>query len=244
MESWSYVSGERGFVSEDSGTASDVITRGRHGPLDWELKSPFYGSNNNIGLGSSSQEGIENMGILDLGHQETLRKSVSNGSVKDALGNKFSGVRMFNSLAENAFWGEEEPNAKIPSSIMDFSSADSSLIDLKLGRFDDQRDDQRLSSSRVVANIYSNDSLSVTGKRIRVGGLNSVTPYCQVYGCKKDLSSCKDYHKRHKVCEVHSKTPKVIVNGIEQRFCQQCSRSVLAPFVVYFFIPNFQASHN
>lgn len=224
MESWSYVSGERGFVSEDSVTASDVITRGRNGPMDWEFKSPFYGSNNNIGLGSSSQEGIENMGILDLGNQETLRKSVSNGSIKDALGNKLSGVRMFNSLSENAFWGEEEPNAKLPSSIMDFSSADSSLIDLKLGRFDDQRDDQRLSSSRLAPNIYSNDSLSVTGKRIRVGGLNSMTPYCQVFGCKKDLSSCKDYHKRHKVCEVHSKTPKVIVNGIEQRFCQQCSR--------------------
>lgn len=226
MESWSYVSEERGFVSEDSGTASDVITRGRNGPMDWEFKSPFYGSNhNNVGLGSSSQEGIENMGILDLGHQETLRKSGgSNGSIKDALGNKLSGVRMFNSLAENAFWGEDEPNAKVPNSIMDFSSADSSLIDLKLGRFDDQRDDQRLSSSRVAPNIYSNDSLSVTGKRIRVGGLNSVIPYCQVFGCKKDLSSCKDYHKRHKVCEVHSKTPKVIVNGIEQRFCQQCSR--------------------
>ncbi|KAK1404555.1 squamosa promoter-binding-like protein 6 [Heracleum sosnowskyi] len=223
MESWSFVSGERGFVSEDSVTASDVITTSRNGQMDWEFKSPFYGGgNNNIGLGSSSQEGMENMGILDLGHhQESLRKSVSNG---DALGNKLSGVRMFNSLAENAFWGEEEPNVKLPSSIMDFSSADSSLIDLKLGRFDDQRDDQRLSSSRVAPNIYSSDSLSVTGKRIRAGGLNSMTPYCQVFGCKKDLSSCKDYHKRHKVCEVHSKTPKVIVNGIEQRFCQQCSR--------------------
>ncbi|WOG97587.1 hypothetical protein DCAR_0416928 [Daucus carota subsp. sativus] len=107
---------------------------------------------------------------------------------------------------------------------MDFNSADSSLIDLKLGRFDDQRDVQKLPSSRVAPNIYSNDTVSVTGKRTRVGGLNSLTPYCQVYGCKKDLSSCKDYHKRHKVCEVHSKTPKVIVNGIEQRFCQQCSR--------------------
>ncbi|KAL1820604.1 hypothetical protein ACET3Z_015473 [Daucus carota] len=223
MESWSYVSGERGFVSEDS----DVIARGRNGAMDWEFKSPFYGSHNNdnnVGLGSSSQEGIENMGILDLGHQETLRKSISNGSIKDALGTKLSGVRMFSSLAENAFWGEEEPSAKLPSSIMDFNSADSSLIDLKLGRFDDQRDVQKLPSSRVAPNIYSNDTVSVTGKRTRVGGLNSLTPYCQVYGCKKDLSSCKDYHKRHKVCEVHSKTPKVIVNGIEQRFCQQCSR--------------------
>ncbi|KAF3525682.1 hypothetical protein F2Q69_00051150 [Brassica cretica] len=39
-----------------------------------------------------------------------------------------------------------------------------------------------------------------------------------------DLSSSKDYHKRHRVCEAHSKTSVVIVNGVEQRFCQQCSR--------------------
>ncbi|KAL0446986.1 UNVERIFIED_CONTAM: Squamosa promoter-binding-like protein 6 [Sesamum latifolium] len=56
-------------------------------------------------------------------------------------------------------------------------------------------------------------------------------PTCQVLGCNKDLSSSKDYHKRHKVCDVHSKTAVVIVNGIQQRFCQQCSRfHVLAEF--------------
>ena len=38
------------------------------------------------------------------------------------------------------------------------------------------------------------------------------------------LVNAKDYHKRHKVCEMHSKAPKVVVLGIEQRFCQQCSR--------------------
>ncbi|KAL4584128.1 hypothetical protein LXL04_008718 [Taraxacum kok-saghyz] len=52
----------------------------------------------------------------------------------------------------------------------------------------------------------------------------SSPPLCKVHGCNKSLVSCKDYHKRHKVCELHSKTSKVIVNGIEQRFCQQCSR--------------------
>ncbi|KAL6286586.1 hypothetical protein ACE6H2_010976 [Prunus campanulata] len=30
-----------------------------------------------------------------------------------------------------------------------------------------------------------------------------------------DLSSSKDYHERHIVCDTHSKTPKAIVNGIE-----------------------------
>ncbi|XP_075490894.1 squamosa promoter-binding-like protein 9 [Primulina tabacum] len=49
-------------------------------------------------------------------------------------------------------------------------------------------------------------------------------PLCQVVGCDTDLSDAKAYYSRHKVCGVHSKFPKVIVAGIEQRFCQQCSR--------------------
>ena len=55
-------------------------------------------------------------------------------------------------------------------------------------------------------------------------------PRCQVEGCKVDLSDAKGYYARHKVCVMHSKSAKVVVSGIEQRFCQQCSRSVcLAP---------------
>ncbi|KAI3785646.1 hypothetical protein L1987_44770 [Smallanthus sonchifolius] len=53
---------------------------------------------------------------------------------------------------------------------------------------------------------------------------SSSSSFCQVHGCNMKLVSCKDYHKKHKVCEFHSKSAKVIVNGIQQRFCQQCSR--------------------
>ncbi|KAK6151260.1 hypothetical protein DH2020_013895 [Rehmannia glutinosa] len=49
-------------------------------------------------------------------------------------------------------------------------------------------------------------------------------PVCQVEGCKVDLSDAKAYYCRHKVCGMHSKSPRVIVAGLEQRFCQQCSR--------------------
>ncbi|ONK70195.1 uncharacterized protein A4U43_C05F31240 [Asparagus officinalis] len=49
-------------------------------------------------------------------------------------------------------------------------------------------------------------------------------PMCQVDDCKTDLSSAKDYHRRHKVCEVHSKMTKALVGNQMQRFCQQCSR--------------------
>ncbi|KAI3818725.1 hypothetical protein L1987_12541 [Smallanthus sonchifolius] len=47
---------------------------------------------------------------------------------------------------------------------------------------------------------------------------------CQVEGCTNDMINCKTYHRRHKVCEVHSKVPIVITGGCQQRFCQQCSR--------------------
>ncbi|GFP84460.1 squamosa promoter-binding-like protein 3 [Phtheirospermum japonicum] len=49
-------------------------------------------------------------------------------------------------------------------------------------------------------------------------------PCCQVEGCNLDLKSAKDYHRRHRICEGHSKSPKVIVAGMERRFCQQCSK--------------------
>ncbi|KAL9166000.1 hypothetical protein ABFS82_05G001400 [Erythranthe guttata] len=47
---------------------------------------------------------------------------------------------------------------------------------------------------------------------------------CQVQGCITDLSLAKEYHRKHRVCDNHSKCPKVIVGGLERRFCQQCSR--------------------
>lgn len=49
-------------------------------------------------------------------------------------------------------------------------------------------------------------------------------PMCQVDDCRADLTSAKDYHRRHKVCATHSKTTKALVAGQMQRFCQQCSR--------------------
>ncbi|KAK9112361.1 hypothetical protein Scep_019880 [Stephania cephalantha] len=62
-------------------------------------------------------------------------------------------------------------------------------------------------------------------KRVRSGSPGSANyPMCQVDDCKADLSNAKDYHKRHKVCELHSKTTKALVGKQMQRFCQQCSR--------------------
>lgn len=61
-------------------------------------------------------------------------------------------------------------------------------------------------------------------KRHRAGSPGPHIPLCQAEGCKSDLSTAKQYHRRHKVCELHSKAPNVVAGGQTQRFCQQCSR--------------------
>ncbi|KAI3702833.1 hypothetical protein L6452_28585 [Arctium lappa] len=73
------------------------------------------------------------------------------------------------------------------------------------------------------------DSGGGGGKREIAGAVGGrMTPpstsCCQVDSCGTDLAAAKAYHRRHKVCEVHSKAPVVVVAGILQRFCQQCSR--------------------
>ncbi|CAI8605341.1 unnamed protein product [Vicia faba] len=68
-------------------------------------------------------------------------------------------------------------------------------------------------------------------KRVRSGSPSGTAtasaasyPMCQVDNCKEDLSKAKDYHRRHKVCEAHSKASKALLGNQMQRFCQQCSR--------------------
>ncbi|TQD83190.1 hypothetical protein C1H46_031245 [Malus baccata] len=52
-------------------------------------------------------------------------------------------------------------------------------------------------------------------KKQRGGGNLGQPPRCQVEGCEVDPSGAQAYHSRHKVCGLHSKTPTVIVAGLE-----------------------------
>ncbi|XWS31886.1 hypothetical protein CRYUN_Cryun23aG0114000 [Craigia yunnanensis] len=63
-----------------------------------------------------------------------------------------------------------------------------------------------------------------SGKKTKLSGGSGNRAVCQVEDCGTDLSNAKDYHKRHKVCEMHSKASKALVGNVMQRFCQQCSR--------------------
>ncbi|XP_031743614.1 squamosa promoter-binding-like protein 16 isoform X2 [Cucumis sativus] len=85
----------------------------------------------------------------------------------------------------------------------------------------DERSMDDMKGTRVALIESSSSRLM---KRSRAPGSGAQVPSCMVDGCSSDLSKCRDYHRRHKVCELHSKTPKVTICGQEQRFCQQCSR--------------------
>lgn len=73
-----------------------------------------------------------------------------------------------------------------------------------------------------------------SGKKTKIVGNSSNRAVCQVQDCRADLSNAKDYHRRHKVCDVHSKASKALVGNIMQRFCQQCSRLVWLYYYPYF----------
>uniref|UniRef100_A0A0D9V9N6 SBP-type domain-containing protein n=1 Tax=Leersia perrieri TaxID=77586 RepID=A0A0D9V9N6_9ORYZ len=103
-------------------------------------------------------------------------------------------------------------DAKMPSwdlgTVVGPSSSAGGALDLKLG----------------APTSWKTAAASAAATRARAGQQAAV-PACSVEGCAADLSKCsRDYHRRHKVCEAHAKTPVVTVAGQQQRFCQQCSR--------------------
>ncbi|CAH9068541.1 unnamed protein product [Cuscuta epithymum] len=117
----------------------------------------------------------------------------------------------------------------------DSASADSSLnIGLKIGQetYFKEVGSGAGTGGRVKSGNGSSSAAggslppsSSPAKKGRSGAAQGGQPArCQVEGCNVDLSDVKAYYSRHKVCAMHSKSPTVVVAGIEQRFCQQCSR--------------------
>ncbi|CAN1796188.1 Squamosa promoter-binding-like protein 6 [Linum perenne] len=243
-----------GFVTSEtmSSSSSDTFTTSRSGSmLDWDLRktSTAGTSTNPSGFGRSSCSSsvlvsspspfLENQNFEELGyHHELMAKALHHDSARYHLNSKNETdkymLRNQFVVSPNALCLEDESSSRLSGSVVDSPNSkdhcsSSSFIDLKLGRVGDPRECQ---NSRRGTAIVSPSESYTPPKRARFGGINSnAVAHCQVYGCNKDLSSSKEYHKRHKVCDVHSKTAKVIVNGIEQRFCQQCSRfHLLAEF--------------
>ncbi|CAK9330310.1 unnamed protein product [Citrullus colocynthis] len=95
-------------------------------------------------------------------------------------------------------------------------------VDLKLGQVSNNMGTKYVVNEPGVFKVAP--SPSEPSKRARGSGNGTQPLSCLVDGCVSDLSNYRDYHRRHKVCELHSKTPQVSIGGLKQRFCQQCSR--------------------
>ncbi|XP_043707474.1 squamosa promoter-binding-like protein 16 [Telopea speciosissima] len=231
MESWSFGSEGKGFLLSDE-LISHADARDPSGGVGmcWNSRTHCNFENNMFIPGRLAIE--SQGGFMELGFPEITKKSLPDNPIGGVLGSEIGNASVASPtcVVSPKTFLDEESSSRFSSSAVDSNSRDSSLIDLKLGRLADCRDAQKGGSSKQKP-VFKSVSSSVPAKRARTTSLNSQTPYCQVLGCNLDLSSSKDYHKRHRVCEAHSKTAKVIVNGIEQRFCQQCSRfHLLAEF--------------
>ncbi|XVE74372.1 hypothetical protein DITRI_Ditri12bG0011600 [Diplodiscus trichospermus] len=223
MESWSYSSEGKDLFTDEMDFPVDAFARNRKPLIGWDLKH------------STDFETVESMEFMDFGFSD-MNKKPFYGSSTMRFGGEFGNdsikrvVSPACMIASSSYNGEEESRSKHSSSLMESNSQESSLIDLKLGRLTDCRDARDCKFLNETS-IASSVRPALMAKKARTTSSYFHSPCCQVYGCNKDLSSSKDYHKRHKVCEAHSKTAKVLVNGIEQRFCQQCSRfHLLAEF--------------
>lgn len=89
---------------------------------------------------------------------------------------------------------------------------------------DDEEDDDTLG----LGSGEDDKKKKASGRKGSSGGGSSgggsMQPSCQVDNCSTDMTNAKPYHRRHKVCEFHAKAPFVVLAGLQQRFCQQCSR--------------------
>ncbi|KAI4357997.1 hypothetical protein L6164_001906 [Bauhinia variegata] len=227
MESWSYTPEEKSYLfSEEMDFSLDAFLRTRKAMVEWDNKASCNFEKDGF---ISDIEVVKSMEFVDLGFPDLFRKSFHGSQPLETsscdLDNNSS--KIVNSstqvVALDSSLGEEESESKHSSPLVESKSHDSSLIDLKLGRLADCKN---ASSDEIVKEGLALSSIPprALAKRARTSSSPTQKPLCQVYGCNMDLSSSKEYHKRHKVCDVHSKTARVIVNGIEQRFCQQCSR--------------------
>ncbi|XAR55939.1 hypothetical protein NMG60_11036190 [Bertholletia excelsa] len=221
MEYWRDPSEGKSPLLCDMGLPGDTLGRTSKESMQWSIRPSSKFDN----MLSISKEAIERVETIP----NMIRKSDPGYAQSDCL---VVGIGHRHSFRQHSPPSMITPNSSFgdlgsiagPSIVSNHQK--STLIDLKLGDLADRGE-----AKNSGAFHERPAGISLVSKRARVANLYSENPVCIVQGCSKDLTSAKDYYRRHKVCDVHSKTARVIVNGIEQRFCQQCSRfHLLAEF--------------
>ncbi|MBA0815271.1 hypothetical protein Gohar_021033 [Gossypium harknessii] len=199
-------------------------------PVEWDIDEG-EGGLDSVSLNSSSVAGGSGGSGSDLG-LASLSKNLKSASA-DSLSMGEAKLTKFTLDAYEAI-PDDISNKKEVSGIETTSTSltlvasvgsGEPLLSLKLGKQTFSEDVSRgtnATDSSYSATLSTSSPLSA--KRSKLNCRSTHVVRCQVEGCNLDLSSARDYHRKHKVCESHSKSPKVIVSGLERRFCQQCSR--------------------
>lgn len=162
----------------------------------------------------------------DLGYGSSSRSSISASADSSSKGGikRNGNVDSFHTdLAEKKEWTRVDSTGNFPSRGASASTGEP-VIGLRLGKRTYFEDWSAASPTKISPISVIQTSSTVPTKRSRASYQSTQTPRCQVEGCNLDLKSAKDYHRRHRICESHSKSSKVSVAGMERRFCQQCSR--------------------
>lgn len=196
--------------------------------IEWEIdgdggidSTSFFSSGGGDGSGGS----ISDMGLASLSKssKSASNNSSSMGETKTSKFRLEASDDVLEDFDLKKEFAKAEPTGGSPTLEASVGSGEP-LLGLKLGKrmyFEDisAGGNGKNSSFPAVCGSYS-----TSAKRSRSNSQTTQAALCQVEGCGLDLSSAKDYHRKHRVCENHSKSPKVIVGGLERRFCQQCSR--------------------
>lgn len=195
-------------------------------PTDWSVEGErgmnsesFYSPGGDRGSGVSGSD-------LGDGTSKSSKSGSVNSSVGESKKSNFS-LEAFEGFPKDFVDKKESARVEaLGSSPIHEISAGSGepLLSLKLGKRMYFEDVCAGNNAKTSAVSVISTPMGTKGKRFKATGQSTVATRCQVEGCNIDLSSAKDYHRKHRICANHSKSPKVVVNGVERRFCQQCSR--------------------
>ncbi|KAE9603041.1 putative transcription factor SBP family [Lupinus albus] len=181
-------------------------------------------TNQEINVGLMDTSGGSGCSVSELIHASSSRSSISASNNSSSNRDSKTSMYTLESSFDDSSGKKDLSKVEIPHALEPSSVSGEPLLSLKLGKrlyFEDVYPGSNSKSPSLSEAPLS--SLS-TGKKGKSNGQNVQLTRCQVEGCALDLSSAKDYHRKHRVCESHSKSPKVVIAGMERRFCQQCSR--------------------
>ncbi|MBA0789022.1 hypothetical protein Gotri_006737 [Gossypium trilobum] len=199
-------------------------------PVEWDIDEG-EGGLDSVSLNSSSVAGGSGGSGSDLG-LASLSKNLKSASIDslsmgEAKLTKFT-LDAYEAIPDDISNKKEVSGTETTSTSLTLVASVGSgepLLSLKLGKqtfSEDVSTGTNATDSSYSATLSTSSPLPA--KRSKLNCRSTHVVRCQVEGCNLDLSSARDYHRKHKVCESHSKSPKVIVSGLERRFCQQCSR--------------------